>query len=137
LLILYYWYIPVNEGDRGLLFIVLFSLLKTIKLECGGIVLLDLNKSDNREKFDEVGKKIWQLHLDLVKLKTQIDDQITTLDENHMHLGFNNKVAGNLGTGLNNRESGKKPVELSQKELLNNELHKGQVMYSDKIKNKV
>lgn len=137
MLILYYWYIPVNEGDRGLLFIVLFSLLKTIKLECGGIVLLDLNKSDNREKFDEVGKKIWQLHLDLVKLKTQIDDQITTLDENHMHLGFNNKVAGNLGTGLNNRESGKKPVELSQKELLNNELHKGQVMYSDKIKNKV
>ncbi|WP_292485560.1 hypothetical protein [Methanohalobium sp.] len=93
---------------------------------------MDLNKSNNREKFDEIGKKIWQLHLDLVKLKTQIDDQIKTLDENHMHLGFNNKVAGNLYTGLNNRESRKKPVELSQKELLSNELHKRQVVYSDK-----
>lgn len=99
--------------------------------------MLDLNKSDKREKFDEIGKRIWQLHLDLVKLKTQIDDQITTLDENHMHLGFNNKVAGNLSTGLNSRESGKKSVELLQKELLSNELHTGQAVYSDKMKYKV
>lgn len=66
------------------------------------------------EKFDEIGQKIWQLHLDLVKLKSQIDDQIVTLDENHMHLGIDNKVAGNIGTSLNNNRLEIQSVMLSK-----------------------
>ena len=73
--------------------------------------MLSFDKPDaNRNKFDDVEQKIWHLHLELIKLKSQIDDQIATLDENHMHLGFDNKVAENIGTGLNNKRPGIQPM---------------------------
>ncbi|MFP4655019.1 MAG: hypothetical protein ACLFMM_05005 [Methanohalobium sp.] len=66
--------------------------------------MFNIDKPDaDRKKFDEIGQKIWELHLDLVELKSQLDDRIVTLDENHMHLGYDNKVAGDIVTGLDNR----------------------------------
>ena len=77
--------------------------------------MLNFDKPDaNRNKFDDIGLKIWQLHLELIKLKSQIDDQIVILDENHMHLGFDNKVAGNIGTGLDNKRPVIQPITLSK-----------------------
>ncbi|ADI74625.1 hypothetical protein Metev_1789 [Methanohalobium evestigatum Z-7303] len=101
--------------------------------------MFNFDKPDtNREKFDEIGQKIWQLHLDLVKLKSQIDNQIVTLDECHVHLGFSNKVAGNFGTVLKKKEVKSKPVNFSYAsgKSLNHLIHEEQSI-TGKVKNKV
>ena len=93
----------------------------------------------NRNKFDDIGLKIWQLHLELVKLKSQIDDQIVILDENHMHLGFDNKVAGIIGTGLNNKSPESQPITTAKnrEKISENIIHLEQGMNSEKLKSRI
>lgn len=101
--------------------------------------MLSFDKPDeDRKKFDEIGQKIWQLHLDLVKLKSQIDDQIVTLDENHMHLGFDNKIAGNIVTGLNNNRPETKPIALSKthEKTFRKTIHTGQDVDAENFKHR-